>query len=83
MTEEEVVRTHVGLFNTLKRRNWDELAANYSDDYMLVRPDGSVLSKEEVLTHLRVGGLEFSVIGRSARVCRCRVSAEQSFKDRL
>ena len=29
---------------------------------MLVRPDGSVLSKEEVLTDLRIGGLAFKAI---------------------
>src|SRR5580700_2196015 len=59
MTEAEVLRTHVDLFNgALKSRDWEQLAAIYSDDYMLVRPDGSVLSKEEVLKDLRVGGLE-------------------------
>lgn len=63
MTEAEVLRTHVDLFNgALKSRDWDELAAIYSDDYMLVRPDGSVLSKDEVLKDLRVGGLEFKEI---------------------
>jgi ketosteroid isomerase-like protein len=63
MTEAEVLRTHVDLFNgALKSRDWDELAAIYSDDYMLVRPDGSVSSKEEVLKDLRVGGLEFKEI---------------------
>jgi ketosteroid isomerase-like protein len=63
MTEAEVVRTHVDRFNgALKSRNWDELAAIYSDDYMLVRPDGSVLSKEEVLADLRIGGLAFKAI---------------------
>jgi ketosteroid isomerase-like protein len=63
MTEAEVVRTHVDRFNgALKSRNWDELAAIYSDDYMLVRPDGSVLSKEEVLDDLQAGGLEFKEI---------------------
>src|ERR1700722_881745 len=63
MTEAEVLRTHVDLFNgALKDRAWDQLAAIYSDDYLLVRPDGSVLSKEEVLTDLRVGGLEFKEI---------------------
>ncbi len=63
MTEAEVLRTHVDLFNgALKSRAWDQLAAIYSDDYMLVRPDGSVLSKEEVLKDLRVGGLEFKNI---------------------
>ena len=63
MTEAEVLRTHVDLFNgALKSRDWDELAAIYSDDYMLVRPDGSVLSREAVLKDLRVGGLEFKEI---------------------
>src|ERR1700681_4103148 len=63
MTEAEVLRTHVDLFNgALKSRDWDQLAAIYSDDYMLVRPDGSVLSKEEVLKDLRVGGLAFKAI---------------------
>jgi ketosteroid isomerase-like protein len=63
MTEAEVLRTHVDLFNgALKSRDWDQLAAIYSDDYILVRPDGSVLSKEEVLKDLRVGGLEFKEI---------------------
>ncbi len=63
MTEAEVLRTHVDLFNgALKSRAWDQLAAIYSDDYTLVRPDGSVLSKEEVLTDLQVGGLEVKEI---------------------
>jgi ketosteroid isomerase-like protein len=64
MTEAEVLRTHVDLFNgALKSRNWDQLAAVYSDDYMLVRPDGSVLSKEEVLADLQIGGLAIKAIG--------------------
>jgi ketosteroid isomerase-like protein len=63
MTEVELVRTHVDLFyGALKSRDWDQLAAIYSDDYMLVRPDGSVLSKEEVLSDLRIGGLAFNAI---------------------
>jgi ketosteroid isomerase-like protein len=63
MTEAEVLRIHLDLFNgALKSRDWEQLAAIYSDDYMLVRPDGSVLSKEEVLKDLRVGGLEVKQI---------------------
>src|ERR1700732_1751459 len=63
MTEAEVLRTHVEHFyGALKSRDWDQLAAIYSDDYMLVRPDGSVLSKQEVLKDLQVGGLEFKNI---------------------
>src|SRR5690349_24568172 len=63
MTEGEVLRTHVDLFNgALKNRDWDELAAIYSDDYMLVRPDGSVLNKQEVFKDLRDQGLVFHSI---------------------
>src|ERR1700723_2245732 len=63
MTEAEVLRTHVDLFNgALKSRAWDQLAAIYSDDYMLVRPDGSVLSKQEVLKDLQIRGLVFKAI---------------------
>ncbi len=63
MTEADVLRTHVGLFySALKNRDWDELAAIYSDDYTLVRPDGSVLNKQEVLKDLRDQGLVFHSI---------------------
>jgi ketosteroid isomerase-like protein len=63
MTEAEVLRTHADLFNgALKSRDWNQLAAIYSDDYMLVRPDGSVLCKEEVLADLRIGGLAVKAI---------------------
>ena len=63
MTEAEALRAHVDLFNgALKSRDWDQLAAIYSDDYMLVRPDGSVLSKDEVLADLRIGGLTVKAI---------------------
>ena len=62
MTKAEVLRMH-DLFNgALKSRDWDQLTAIYSDDYMLVRPDGSVLSKKEVLTDLQTGGLVFKAI---------------------
>jgi ketosteroid isomerase-like protein len=63
MTEADVLRTHIDLFNgALKSRDWDQLAAIYSEDYMLVRPDGSVLNKREVLKDLRDQGLVFHSI---------------------
>lgn len=63
MTEADVLRTHADLFyGALKSRDWDELAAIYSDDYILVRPDGSVLNKQEVLKDLREQGLVFHSI---------------------
>ena len=62
MTETEVLRTHDRFNCALKSQDWEELAAIYSDDYMLVRPDGSVLSKEEILADLRIGGLAIKAI---------------------
>ena len=59
----DVLRTHVETFQVaLKARDLDTLSSLYSDDYMLVRPDGSVLSRDEVLRDLRTGGLTFESI---------------------
>ena len=50
MTAEDVIRTHTEGFNrALTTHDLDALSAIYADDYMLVRPDGSVLGKEDVL----------------------------------
>ena len=63
LTAEEVARTHTEVFNAaLLSGDLDTLAMLYADDYMLVRPDGSVLSKDEVLYGLREGGLTFKSI---------------------
>src|SRR6266478_2699343 len=63
LTADEVARTHTQVFNAaLLSRDLDTLATLYADDYMLVRPDGSVLSKDEVLNDLREGGLTFKSI---------------------
>ena len=63
MTVEDVVRTHTEGFNrALTAHDLDALSAIYADDYMLVRPDGSVLGKEDVLRDLTAGGLRFTSI---------------------
>jgi ketosteroid isomerase-like protein len=63
VTPEDVIRTHTQAFNeALKAQDLDALSRLYADDYMLVRPDGSVLSKEDVLRDLRDGGLIFRSI---------------------
>ena len=63
LTAEEVARTHTEVLNAaLLSGDLDTLAMLYADDYMLVRPDGSVLSKDEVLYGLREGGLTFKSI---------------------
>ena len=63
MTTEEVLQIHVEGFNrALEQQDYASLEAIYSDRYMLVRPDGSVLNKQQVLKDLREGGLTFHSI---------------------
>jgi len=63
MTNEEVLKIHTDVFyGSLKSQNYAALEELYSDDYMLVRPDGSVLNKQEVLYDLRANGLTFQPI---------------------
>jgi hypothetical protein len=62
MTDAEVLRFHTEVFNgALKSQNYAALEDVYSDEYMLVRPDGSVLNKHQVLADLR-NGLTFQSI---------------------
>jgi ketosteroid isomerase-like protein len=60
MTAEEILSIHMDVFNrALKEQDYAALEGLYAGDYMLVRPDGSVLNKGEVLQDLRSGGLRF------------------------
>ena len=60
MTAEDVLRLHTDGFNrALLHQDYAALEAIYSERYMLVRPDGSVLNKEQVLKDLREQGLTF------------------------
>ena len=64
MTEAEVLRIHTdSLYGALKSQDLVTLGELYSDRYMLVRPDGSVLNKEQVLQGLRENRLTFHSIG--------------------
>ncbi len=55
MTAEEILSIHTDTFNrALKEQDYIALEGLYADDYMLVRPDGSVLNKQEVLQDLGV-----------------------------
>jgi ketosteroid isomerase-like protein len=63
MTAEEILSIHTDVFNrALKEQDYAALEGLYAGDYMLVRPDGSVLNKQEVLQDLRSGGLRFHSI---------------------
>jgi ketosteroid isomerase-like protein len=76
MTAEEVLRLHTGGFNrALQQQDYATLEAIYSDRYMLVRADGSVLNKEQVLKDLREQGLTFHAIDLEDAVVRVLGSA--------
>ena len=63
LTKEEVSRVHREKFNAaLKNGDLRKLAEVYADDYMLVRPDGSVFSKAQILDDLKTHAMSFSLI---------------------
>ena len=71
MTAEQVLRLHTDGFNrALLQQDYAALEAIYSDRYMLVRPDGSVLNKEQVLKDLHERGLTFHTIDLDSPVVR-------------
>jgi ketosteroid isomerase-like protein len=63
MTAQDVLNVHHDVFyGALLSGDLDTLTNLYSDDYTLVRSDGSILNKEQVLHDLREGGLAFTSI---------------------
>jgi ketosteroid isomerase-like protein len=63
MTTEEVSRTHrEDFYGALRANDLGKLSQIYSDDYMLVRPDGSAFSKAQILDDLKTHALSFTSI---------------------
>ena len=63
MNQTTLLKTHRDIFyRALLHRDWGSLAELYADDYILVRSNGTVLTKKEVLTDLRTGDLVFKSI---------------------
>lgn len=63
MNQDTVLKTHRDIFcKALLHQDWASLAELYADDYMLVRSNGTVLTKDDVLTDLRTGDLDFKSI---------------------
>lgn len=63
MTIELVLSTHRDRFlRAILDQNWDALSTLYANEYMLVRSDGSVLDKDQVLTDLREQNVIFEHI---------------------
>jgi hypothetical protein len=54
MTAEQVLQLHLeGFDRALTQQNYDALEGIYSEMYMLVQLDGSVLNKQQILKELR------------------------------
>src|SRR5271154_3217580 len=63
LTAEEVSRTHrEDFYGALRKNDLAKLSQIYADDYMLVRPDGSVFSKAQILDDLKTHSMRFSSI---------------------
>jgi ketosteroid isomerase-like protein len=63
MTTEEVSRVHrEDFYGALKANDLEKLSRIYSDDYMLVRPDGSAFSKTQILDDLKTHAMSFRSI---------------------
>ena len=71
MTTEQVLQLHSEGFNrALIQQDYGALEGIYSEMYMLVRPDGSVLNKQQVLKDLREQGLRIHSIELEDAVVR-------------
>src|ERR1700722_12582486 len=63
MTEEEVSRVHCeDFYGALRKNDLEKLSQIYSDDYILVRPDGSAFSKAQILDDLKTHAMSFTSI---------------------
>jgi len=63
LTPQELSRVHrEDFYGALRKNDLEKLAQIYSDDYMLVRPDGSVFSKAQILDDLRTHAMSFTSI---------------------
>jgi ketosteroid isomerase-like protein len=71
MTTEDVLTVHRNVFlAALLNRDFEALSMLYSNDYVLVRQDGTVFTKDEILRDLRENDLIFKSIEISGEVVR-------------
>lgn len=61
-TQEVSIAQRDDFYGALMKNDLEKLAQIYSDDYMLVRPDGSAFSKAQILDDLRNHAMRFSSI---------------------
>src|SRR5215470_15494628 len=71
MTEDEILKIHANVFcGALKSQNYAALEELYSDDYRLVRPDGSVAEQAGSAARPAENGLMFHSIDLLHRMVR-------------
>jgi uncharacterized protein DUF4440 len=76
MTAEQVLQLHSDGFNrALTQQDYDALEGIYSETYMLVQLDGSVLNKQQILKELREQRLRIHSIELKDAVVRVVGSA--------
>jgi ketosteroid isomerase-like protein len=60
MTRDDVIRTHrEGFYAALQGNDLQKLSDVYAHDYVLVRPDGSMLSRAQILEDLKIHPMTF------------------------
>jgi ketosteroid isomerase-like protein len=60
MTQDDVIRAHrEGFYDALQRNDLQKPSDVYANDYVLVRPEGSVLSKAQILEDLKIHPITF------------------------
>jgi len=61
-TQEVSSAQHDDFYGALRQNSLEKLSQIYSDDYMLVRPDGSAFSKAQILDDLKTHAMRFNSI---------------------
>jgi ketosteroid isomerase-like protein len=63
ITTEDVRRTHrEDFYGALRNNDWEKLSQVYSDDYILMRSDGTAFSKAQILDDLISHSMSFNSI---------------------
>jgi len=75
ITTQEVSSAHRNdFYGALRNNDLEKLSQVYSDDYMLVRPDGSTFSKAQILDDLKIHAMSFRSIELTNERIRIRGS---------
>jgi len=74
INKEEVQAFYEEFLRALKSGDITSLERIYADDYLLVRPNGAILGKKEILADLRLHSMRFTSFGVSDVLIRTKGS---------